>query len=305
MRNERKPAMKNTDGVSVIIPTNRTNHQTLDNLSSVAQALNNFDGLKELVLAADRRVSATDFLRTFAQMHSFVRILEGEVGKGSARTRLEALKEARYSVILFTDDDCVVPPDWVVRIYQTVRCHGVIAGNLNALHPEDPYSAVDAYVDQLRIRTMENGGAKYISFPNFGVRRDLLPEEPFSPDALNTTEDIELACGLRLAKTPIRFEESIIVRTEYPTTLVGLMKRKAKHARGVAFLRANLNEEKRVFLGINETPWKMLFRWSNMTLRAPLTLPQRLCMLLANTVYCSALGYYDTKFRHLKPGRQK
>lgn len=295
--------MEDTDGVSVIIPTTRTNHQTIDNLSSVAQALNNFDGLKELVLAADRRVSATDFLRIFAQMHSFVRILEGEVGKGSAHTRLEALKEARYSVILFTDDDCAVPSDWVTHMYQAVIRYGAVTGNLNALHSENPYSQIDAHVDQLRIRTMESGGTKYISFPNFGVRRDLLPEEPFSPHALNTTEDIELACRLRLAKILIRFEEIIIVRTEYPTTLVGFIKRKVKHARGVAFLRTNLNEEKRIFLGLNETPWKMLFRWSNMTLWSPLTLPQRVCMLLANTVYCSALGYYDAKFHYLKARR--
>lgn len=295
--------MKNVDGVSVIIPTARTNHQILDNLSSVAQALNDFDGSKELVLAADRRVSADDFLRTFAQKHSFVRILEGQAMKGSARTRLEALKEARYSVILFTDDDCVVPTDWVARMHQTVMLYGPVTGNLSALHSENPYSQVDAYVDQLRIRTMENGGAKYISFPNFGIKQNLLPEEPFRANALNTTEDIELSCRLRLAEIPIRFEESIVVRTEYPTTFVGLMKRKVKHARGVAFLRANLNDEERGSLGLNETPWKMLLRWSNATLCAPLKLSQRLCMLLANAMYCSALGYYDTKFRHLKPRR--
>jgi len=295
--------MKNADGVSVVIPTARTNCQILDNLSSVAQALDNFDGLKELILAADRHVSATDFLRVFAQKHSFVRILEGKAGKGSARTRLEALKETKHSIILFTDDDCVVPSDWVARMYQVVMRYGSVTGNLSALHSENPYSQVDAYVDQLRIRTMENDGAKYISFPNFGIKRNLLPEVPFRPSALNTTEDIDLACRLRLAKVLIRFEESITVRTEYPMTLAGLMKRKVKHARGVAFLRANLNDEERNSLGLNETPWKMLLRWSKATLRAPLKLSQRLCMLLANAVYCSVLGYYDTKFRHLKPRR--
>ena len=292
--------MNDADGVSIVIPTARTNHQIFDNLSSVAQALDNFCESKELVLAADRHVGATDFLRVFAQKHSFVRILEGEAGKGSARTRLEALKEIKYSVVLFTDDDCVVPSDWVVCMYQAVMRYGVVTGNLSALNLENPYSQVDAYVDQLRIRTMESDGAKYVSFPNFGIHRKFLPKEPFRPNTLNTTEDIDLACRLRLGKVPIRFDESIIVRTEYPATLAGLMKRKVKHARGVAFLRANLSDEEQRYLGLSETPWKMLLRWSNVTLHASLNLPQRLCMLLANAVYCSALGYYDTKFRHLK-----
>lgn len=287
-------------GVSVIIPTARTDHSTFDYLSSVAQSLGNFDGEKELVIAADREVGGTDFLRAIVAKYGFVRILEGEIRKGSARTRLEALREAQHQVVLFTDDDCVVPAEWVTQMYHAVMHHGVVAGNLKALCPENPYCSVDAYVDQLRIRSVDElGNAKYISFPNFGVLRQCLPEELFFASRLNTAEDIDLACRLRLMGIPIWFDESIVIETEYPSTFKGLVRRKIKHAMGIAHLRFRLGPKDCGQVGLAETPARMLRRWVGLSLQAPLPVTQRAYMLLANAAYCVALAHYDRVFARI------
>lgn len=292
-------------GISIVIPTVRTDAQVRKNLESVARALTVFEGFKELVLMADRRIHAEDFLRDFASQYQFVRLHESEKKGGSANARLSALRKAKYDVILFTDDDCVVPLDWVQRMYESVVQHGIVTGNLSALDPDNIPSQVDAYVDQLRMQSIdERGETKYISFPNCGIHRTLLPEEPFSPSVLNTVEDIDLGCRLRLQGVSIHYDGSLVVQTEYPTSLSSLLKRKAKHAKGIAHLRAMLSYENRQHLGLAESPWGMLARWAGLSLQSNLSLLQKMYMLLSSSMYCTALAYYDRAFQHLNNEHQ-
>lgn len=294
-RKEDKP-VDIIDGVSVVVPSARID--AFGNLLTVVKALDNFPGQKELIIAADREVNHSDFLYWFADNYAFVRIQQIQTRhRGSANARMQALKLSQYGVVLFTDDDCVVPIDWVSRMYEKVSSHGIVAGNLKSAEPNNVYSVVDAYVDQLRMRSIdERGSAKYISFPNFGIDRRYLPDMPFSVDQRNTTEDIELACILKLEHLPICFDESMLMETAYPTTFIGLLKRKVKHAKGVAFLRARLEREKCIALGLSETSWLMFTRWSKLSISAPLSIWQRMIMFVACASYSAGLCYYDRKF---------
>lgn len=293
--------MTKIEGMSVIIPTVRTESQILDNLFSVACALDIFNGDKELLIVADRKIQHRDFLKILAERYTFVKLFEAKIRKGSANARIEALRKTQYSVILFTDDDCIISDDWVRRMYKEVQIHGVVTGNLQPIHKKNFFSRLDAYIDQLRIQSVDKrGNIKYISFPNFGIQRQCLPKQPFCPNRLNTTEDIDLACRLRLGGIKIKFDKSISVQTEYPRTLIGLLERKVKHAKGIAFLRSTLDSEKCFELELGETPTVMLLRWTKLSLNAPFNLYGKLCLLLANTIYCIGLAYYDKKFRNLK-----
>ncbi|MFA6417215.1 MAG: glycosyltransferase family 2 protein [Patescibacteria group bacterium] len=286
-----------TNGVSVVIPTARIGSRALKSLESIALSLDLFSGNKELIIAVDRNFMVNDFLLDFASNYNFVKLLKIGGGHGSAFTRFQALSKAQYSVVIFTDDDCLVPLDWINKMFAEVTKYGMVAGNLAAFNERNVYSLVDAYVDQLRIKSVDaDGYAKYISFPNFGIKQTYLPSLPFLATALNTTEDIDLACRLRLAGRKIYFAESLLIITEYPETFSGLLKRKVKHAQGIAFLRAGLENEKLRYLGLAETPWRMLRRWSVLSFKAPLKLIPRIIMFLANLAYCVALAYYDNKF---------
>jgi len=285
------------NGVSVVVPTVRVSDTTIKSLRSIALAVNYFQGNKELIIAVDRKLTIDDFLYVLVKEFSFIKLLETGGSNGSACTRLGAVRLAKYSVIIFTDDDCIVIVSWVARMYTKVVKYGAVAGNLASMDQKNMYSAIDNYVDQLRIRDKDsNGGAKYISFPNFGIKRSCLPKLPFIGLRVNTTEDIDLACRLRLTGISIYFDESLIVVTEYPKTFSGLLKRKIKHAQGIAFLRYSLDSKNREFLGLAETPWKMLLRWSSLSFKAPFNFFSRICMFLANLSYCVALAYYDKVF---------
>lgn len=287
----------NENGVSVVIPTVRVGALTIKSLRSIALALKYFQGNKELIIAVDRKLILGDFLYVLVEEFDFIKLLGTGGGNGSACTRLKAVELAKYSVIIFTDDDCIVTVDWINRMYSEVMNYGAVAGNLVSMDKENTYSIIDAYVDQLRIRTMDSqGNAKYLSFPNFGIKRDRLPMPPFLGLRTNTTEDIDLACRLRLAGVPIYFDESLVVITEYPKTFSALLRRKVKHAQGIAFLRYCLGSQDCKFLGLAETPWKMLLRWSDLSFKAPLNFFSRICMFVANAGYCIALAYYDKVF---------
>lgn len=284
-------------GVSVVVPTVRVGVTTIKSLRSVALAVNYFQGKKELIISVDRKLTIDDFLYGLVEEFRFIKLLETGGGNGSAHTRLKAVQSAKYSVIIFTDDDCIVTTSWVTRMYAKVLKYDAVAGNLAPMDRKNMYSAIDNYVDQLRIRdTDSNGGAKYISFPNFGIKRSCLPELPFIGLHANTTEDIDLACRLRLIGVSIHFDESLVVAMEYPKTFSDLLKRKIKHAQGIAFLRHSLDSKNREFLGLAETPWKMLLRWSSLSFKAPLNFFSIICMFLANLSYCVALDYYDKVF---------
>jgi len=246
---------------------------------------------------ADRSLESNDFLKIFARQNPCVRLEESKIHIGSANARLEALKLAKHSIIVFTDDDCSVASDWIVRMEERVSTFGVVTGNLAANNQENRCSQVDAYIDQMRMKSVnELGEVKYISFPNFAIWRHLLPEIPFSADERNMAEDIDLGCRLRLAGIKIYFDESIIVYTQYPTSFLSLLRRKIKHAKGIAFLRANLGRENCIHLGLSESPGEMFFRWSNLALQASLTPLQKVYWLMANIAYCLALVHYDKKF---------
>ncbi len=297
--------MKDTSGVSVVIPTARNKPSTAENLLSVIAALDRFEGSKELIMVADRKTDTDDFLLALVAKRPFIKLLETGGERGSAHARLIAIQASQYEVILFTDDDCVVPQNWILHMQQEVVRRGIVAGNLLASQPTNILGSVDAYIDRLRMRTRDNdGNAKYLSFPNFGIRRGFIPKSPFSAHQNNTVEDIELACQLRLAGMSIHFDENIAVVTDYPATFTQLIKRKKKHAKGIAFLRYRLGENHCKHISLDESPWLMFLRWAKLSLEAPLTPTQKLYMFLANVAYCTALSYYDRKFHNQNTERR-
>lgn len=276
------------DGISVVVPTARTDAEFF--LKTVCVSLDRFKGNKELILSPDRLISSDDDpLAGLVSAYPFVKLLSSTSGEGSAKTRMRAFKQAQYETILFTDDDCIVPENWCEDMYEEVGRSGVVAGNLLAIDAENPYSRVDAYVDQLRIRSKHLDSFKYVSFPNFGIRYSLLPDPPFTASARNTVEDIELACLLQLEGKNIAFREAITVRTAYPESLSSLLRRKRKHAKGVAWLFASLTPAERVYLGLSESTHAMFWRWIRLSVTAPLTVYERSCMVLSSIAYSAGV----------------
>lgn len=282
--------------VSIIIPTNRTTLSVIDNIKSVYKSMLKYSGEKELILCIDREVSSDDFLLQIFRRKKLIKFIENKKSIGSAYIRNLGIKSASGDILIFTDDDSMVPLDWVNSLSKEVLAYGLCAGNLVSKDNRNTISKLEQYIDQCRIHSIDSlGNYKFISFPNFAIKKDLLPKIPFSIDIENTTEDIDLACNLRLKGVKINFNKDIIVGTTYPTKLKDAINRKLKHSKGISFLRSKYGKAKWRNLEIESTGGLFL-KWIGISLSAPFPFVHRIEFLVMNMSYCIGLLFYPLLF---------
>jgi glycosyltransferase involved in cell wall biosynthesis len=149
-----------------------------DVAGTVASILGNTYEPFELIVvdqsSDDRTVRALDDFRGDGRL----RVLRSPVkGKGVALNI--GLAEARGSIVVCTDDDCVVPPDWIAKmaaIFPSRPSVAVAFGNVEAA-PHDPAAGfVPTYVrsgDRLVVSPLEKATARGIG-ACMAVRRDVV-----------------------------------------------------------------------------------------------------------------------------------
>lgn len=95
---------------------------------------------------------------------------------GAAAARNVGLREARNQTVLFTDDDCIVPPSWVhdlATVLATGECEAV-AGRVST----DATGPATAFINYQRIFDAppdDSFTTRHLVTANCGVRRDLIP----------------------------------------------------------------------------------------------------------------------------------
>lgn len=230
----------------------------------------------------------------------FVDVFYNPNPQGSAYVRFLGISKAKYNVLLFTDDDCIVPINWVEKLYRGVVENGIVTGNLKSIEKFKIISLFEQYIDYIRIRALDsNKNIKFISFSNFGLKYNLLPLVPFDTCSVNTTEDFDLGCRLRLNNKKICFDEQIILEVCYPITLIQIIRRKIKHAKGIAYLEMRYGKKNWDSLEIG-TKKELIKRWTNISFSAPFSLSSKCLFYIVNMTFCFSLCYYSKKFKNVK-----
>jgi ADP-heptose:LPS heptosyltransferase/glycosyltransferase involved in cell wall biosynthesis len=176
-----------------------------------------------------------------------------------ARARNFALAEARGEKLLFTDDDCVLPPDWVARASRALDSWDAVGGLVlaaNQLPFRRWWSADLAWLPGLSAPGMLNpdwaGSIFYPQTANLALRRSALPPEPF-PSFLgdfgagggiyaNEREDSALWRRLRRLGRKVAIDPGLIVFHHTPperAQLRTLLRRAWRDGRAEAFQRFN------------------------------------------------------------------
>lgn len=107
--------------VSVVIATyNRRDllRRTLESVASQSHAPH------EVIIADDGSTDSTPELAAEFPQVTFLR----QENRGSSAARNLGVQRATGDVVAFTDDDCVVPPDWLERIVDGYERHPEVAG---------------------------------------------------------------------------------------------------------------------------------------------------------------------------------
>ena len=81
----------------------------------------------ELILVDDGSADGTEKLGAELAQHRNVRYIRQE-NRGPAAARNRGIREAAGQIVAFTDDDCLVPPDWLARLADGYVRHPEVCG---------------------------------------------------------------------------------------------------------------------------------------------------------------------------------
>jgi len=106
---------------SVVVPTFNRCESLRKTVESIRrQSFSDF----ELIVVNDGSSDATDeYLSGFISQSTITYIKQPNYGP--ARARNAGIHEAKGTYVAFTDDDCIVPPDWLKKLHNTLSAGGI------------------------------------------------------------------------------------------------------------------------------------------------------------------------------------
>lgn len=145
---------------SVVIPTYNRSDSLLRTLNSVVNQTLSPDQY-EIIVIDDGSTDDTESNVKCPEIRYF-KIKHG----GSAAARNFGIKRARGEIIFFTDDDCIVPPDWMEKILDGYRRYPDVVGVGGYFKPpenEERFFQKTAYL--INFLSDSFGGEKIIDSP--------------------------------------------------------------------------------------------------------------------------------------------
>lgn len=182
--------MSSDEFVSIVVPTynrHRFIGKCLEAL--VEQSHRNV----EIIISDDNSTDGTAAVVTeFMRSDPRIKFIRSSINSGPAGARNRAVKTARGKYVFFTDDDVMVPRDWVsagLRIFENADCVGV-EGQI--LYVSSTYRP--RYSD----RAVGHTSGNHYMTANMAYRRDVLLDAGLFNESLRVLEDLDLA--LRVLK---------------------------------------------------------------------------------------------------------
>ncbi|MGH3872906.1 MAG: glycosyltransferase [Pseudonocardiaceae bacterium] len=193
--------------VSVVIPTTLQNPRIQDAVTAVIRAVHLVPGSEVLIVIN----GMTDPSRS-VQRDPHLRLIPSSP-PGAAAARNTGMRLAQHDAVLFTDDDCLVPPTWCRDLGEALSTP-VSAASATIAAPVTVHvtGPITAFLDYRRIFHAPPMDAAHVRYPitaNCGLRRDLLPgdlrfdQETFA--AMAGGEDAEFGYALRAHGQAIRW----------------------------------------------------------------------------------------------------
>jgi len=191
--------------LTVIIPTyNKKNllSKTLDYLEG--QSLSK--ELYEVIIVNDGSSDGTDeFMKKYTAQNNSVKYYE-KSHRGPGDTRNFGVRHAKGDIVVFTDDDCIIPRTWLERIYES------FLKNREAIGVEGKTSTFFTMVHPLTHQVINVQGHRIFPTCNIAYKKDFLEKIGGFSNKFQYphNEDVDLAYRL-LEHGDIIFDESIFI----------------------------------------------------------------------------------------------
>ncbi len=157
---------------SVIVPT----HNRCDSLKKTIESIRRQDFKEfEIIVVNDGSSDGTgDYLSQLAG-NSVTAIHQPNLGP--ARARNAGIERARGAFVAFTDDDCVVPADWLTRLHSALGAGGIdIAGGAVKNILPGVFAETSQQMTNYFVRSLANSGrpTTFLTSNNIAYRLDAL-----------------------------------------------------------------------------------------------------------------------------------
>ena len=186
-------------GASIVIPTTMRRDSVAPVVDAALAAVDPMPG-GEVIVVANGPAGGR---RSLELRSPALRVIECEIPRTAAARNL-GLREAANDLVIFTDDDCLVSPEWVATVATRLHDQPAVATPLK-MRLDGP---VTTFLDYQRIFDPRPIDAETVHFgigASIGVRRDLIPAL-FDED-LKAGDDVQFGDRLRDAGIPTAYED--------------------------------------------------------------------------------------------------
>lgn len=234
-----------TGTFSVILPTrNRLALLT----HAVQSVLRQRAGLGELIVVDDGSSDGTvSYLESLHSHPRFRFILQSHHGPAAARNA--GIDAAREEFIAFTDDDCVVPPDWLESLHKVFSETGadVVGGRVHNGLPENVYAEVSQVtINHLSEKINQNETSqKFFTSNNVAYRSSMLKRMGGFDERFRWAGGEERALHLKLSKGGAKmvFAPDIVVTHYHAMTFSGFLRQQYNYGKGSWLLHRVIAKE--------------------------------------------------------------
>jgi glycosyltransferase involved in cell wall biosynthesis len=253
--------------VSVILPSFNVERWIADQLAALAAQ--NYPDEWELIVADN---GSTDNTRTVAlssrSRFSRLTVIDASGMRRPSHPRNQGALAASGDVLLFTDADDVVCPDWVARLSDGLRDSPIVTGPVEHFVDSPTAAGLDAQPPRERPPA---GRFDPLIGCNMGITRELFFElGGFDETLAFGWSDFDLAVRANLRGIPIAWIEQAIVRRRRPCSVRAMWKKEFTYGRGWTTLE-------RRYPQLSPRGWRPLVERAGwIALRAPyIALPNR------------------------------
>ncbi len=217
---------KNNILISVIIPTyNRSKmlERCIRSLFKNEYPKNRY----QLIVIDDKSRDDTSCkLQELAKQYRNLIVIKNAENRGQAYSLKRGVEAARGKITAFTDDDCILPGNWLRNIDMAFREHGVVC--VQGTQKNGGRWGDYLLRDKELIKDMQK--TNRIDTKNFMILRKLITEIPFD-ESFQGLEDLELSVRLTNAGIPVAYKADIYV-THVVDSFQKLMGRAESFGRG-------------------------------------------------------------------------
>lgn len=177
--------MKSDEFVSVVVPTYNRGRSIEKCLEALLQQSH---ANIEIIISDDNSSDETvAIVTTFMRSDPRVKLVRSSINTGPAGARNRAIKKAGGNFVFFTDDDVVVPPDWIstgLRVFEDTNCVGVEGQIIYVSNTYRP-----RYSD----RVVGNSSGSNFMMANMAYKREVLFQAGLLNESFRVMEDRDLA----------------------------------------------------------------------------------------------------------------